>query len=187
MSSFVSLLLTYRYLALLPLAFLEGPILAVAVGFLIFQGHLALLPSFGILMFADVARDVLSYVVGNLGNDRIARSRFGNRLGAIHRLWHEHTVKAVILSKWAYGLNFPLLVSAGIARVSFMKFFSIAMVVTGLQYSALITLGYFFGQSHELIGEYLFASQIFVAILVVLLLGGMYIISRKARDVVVSE
>lgn len=187
MSSLIDLLLEYRYVALVPLAFLEGPGLAVAIGFLLYTGKLAFVPSFGILIFADAARDVLSYWVGHTGHAALAKTKFGSRLLSIERLWIQHTWKAVMLSKWAYGLNFPMLVSAGLARVSFRRFFSIAMAVTGIQYALLITVGFFFGHSQSLIGEYLFFSQVVVAVFVLLVIATLALVSWRARRLVESQ
>ena len=163
-SSLVSALITYRYAVLFPLAFLEGPVLSVLIGFLVFGGYLALAPSFAILLFADFCRDTASYLVGKLWHPKFATSRLGRRLKGMDHLWHTHIVKAMILSKWAYGLSFPLLISAGLARVPMRKFILIALSVTVFQYAILISLGYYVGQSYQIVSHYLIDAQIFAAV-----------------------
>ncbi len=183
----LSVLETYRYAVLFPIAFLEGPILSVMVGFLVSAGFIKLLPSFGILMFADVVRDVASYYVGKLWHPKFAVTKLGKRMAGMNRLWHEHTFKAMMLAKWSYGLSFPLLISAGLAKVPIRSFVVSALVATTLQYAVLMAVGYYFGESYEVIGTYIVNAQIVIAVGVVLVIAGLVAFSKFVRKELPSE
>ncbi len=183
----LSVLETYRYAVLFPIAFLEGPILSVMVGFLVSAGFIKLLPSFGILMFADVVRDVASYYVGKWWHPKFAVTRLGKRMAGMDRLWHEHTFKAMMLAKWSYGLSFPLLISAGLAKIPVRSFIINALFATTLQYAVLMAVGYYFGESYEVVGTYIVNAQIAVAIGLVLVIAGIVAFSKFVRKELPSE
>lgn len=163
MDTLLALLLTYKYAILLPVAFLEGPFLCILLGFLIAGGHLSFLPSFGIMMLVDIVRDMTLYFIGKFWHPAFAGSRLGHRLEAMEHLWHRHTVKAMVLSKWAYGLSLPLIMTSGLARLPVRKFFAVALAITAFQYAVLITAGYYFGKFYQIIGHYLILAQLFAA------------------------
>ncbi len=186
-SSLVSALIAHRYVVLFPLAFLEGPALSVLIGFLAFRGHLSIAPSYVILMIADVCRDTASYFVGKLWSPNFAVSRLGKRLKGMDRLWHTHTIRAMVVSKWAYGLSFPLLISAGLAEVPLRKFILIALSVTMFQYAVLISLGYYFGESYQIVSQYVVDAQIFGSIGAISLVLLPFFLSVLAKKNLPSE
>ena len=63
----------------------------------------------------------------------------------LRHLWHTHTVKAMMITKFSYGLSTPLLITAGLVHVSFNKFWKLSALLAFMQYSVLVGLGYFFG------------------------------------------
>ena len=64
------LLMTYRYLILFPLAAVEGPIVALLVGFLISLGYFQFFPAFGIMILGDLIPDSFYYYLGRFGNKK---------------------------------------------------------------------------------------------------------------------
>jgi hypothetical protein len=115
-------LIAHRYVMLLPLAIVEGPVLAVIAGLLCTQGFLTPFIVYPLIIAGDMIGDSICYWLG-----RAARSgrfnrfwltrRLGNRLGGnrekLDRLmlfFDENQVKTVSLSKITLGVG-----AAGIA------------------------------------------------------------------------
>ena len=124
----LNLILTYRYFILFPLACIEGPILALVVGFLVKLGYFNIIPAFLLMFFGDLIPDIIYYFIGRFSNRRKfsekqpSRFKFVNeQFSAIEKLWHHHSWKTMFLSKIAYGLSTPLLICAGFVKMPFKK------------------------------------------------------------------
>ena len=159
MTSITLLLLRYKYWVFLPLSMTEGPILAIIAGFFIHLGYLDLIPSFTLLMIGDLVPDNFVYYIGRYNHKSLekslARSTFlSKNLIRIENLWHAHTFKTMFFTKLAYGLSLPLLIIAGKAKLPYKIFIRDAMVVSVIQYTIFLTLGYYFGKSYELLVQY---------------------------------
>ena len=63
----IQLLLTYKYLILIPLAIIEGPIVAVIVGFFTTMHIFNFILSYVILVLGDIIGDGLIYYIGYSG------------------------------------------------------------------------------------------------------------------------
>jgi membrane protein DedA with SNARE-associated domain len=178
----------YRYLVLFPLAAFEGPIISVMVGFLIFLGQFEVIPAFILLIFADVIPDVVYYYIGRFGKRRNLVEKYGSRwkvvsenLKLVEKLWNDHGFKTMFLSKLAYGLSTPFLISAGLIHMPLKRFISLTLPITFFQAAAFLFIGYYLGKSYEISfvyirnAGYLFASAL-------LLFVGVYILfARYAR------
>src|SRR3989338_9998595 len=116
----VGLIIQYRYFILFPLAALEGPVVAFAVGFLVSLGYFNPLLSYSILLLGDLIPDSICYYIGRHGERRALISRYGLKIGiteerfaVIKHLWHEHGFKTMFFSKLAYGFSTIFLIAAG--------------------------------------------------------------------------
>lgn len=156
----ISLILTYRYVILFPLACLEGPLLALVVGFLIHGGYFAILPAFLLMCAGDFFPDIFYYYLGHFGKSKNILERYGSKsqfvtknFPIIEKLWHEHGFKMMFLSKLAYGISTPLLISAGLTRMTLRRFMAYAFPITLFQYGIILTLGYYLGSSYSLVAN----------------------------------
>ena len=148
------LILAYRYWILIPLCFLEGPIVAFVAGSLASLGYFNVY-LLALLFFArDISVDAGMYFLGRYGGKtRFATWFLGKvgvtkeHLGGVHRLWEKNTGKTMFFSKLSYGLAATFLVVAGLVEVSMKKFFAYAILVTVLQYGTLLVVGYYFGNA----------------------------------------
>jgi membrane protein DedA with SNARE-associated domain len=173
-NAIISLILTYRYFILLPLAFIEGPILALVLGFLVHLGYFDFIPAFLVMCAGDFFPDISYYYIGHFGNQKNFLQKYGtrfkfikNNFPIIEKLWRDHGFKTMFLSKIAYGMSTALLVSSGLARMPFKKFAPYAFVVTLLQYGIIMTLGYYLGYSYVYAAQYVkLAGVIFALILI---------------------
>ena len=183
MSHLIDLIIQYKYLILFPLAAIEGPIVSLAVGFLIYGGYLQFVPAYIILIFGDLIPDTIYYYIGRYGNHKNLLAKYGSALG---KLWRDHPGKTMFLSKLAYGLSTPFLISAGLTNMPLKKFWRYSVPVTLFQYAVILTLGYCLGHSYQLAIGYIKNAGIAIAGSVILLVVAYLIISRYARKQIVE-
>jgi len=188
------LLLAYRYWILFPLALVEGPVVSIIAGLLVAHGTFALLPTFIIIFLGDSIPDALFYVIGRLSHRGNFLKRFGHRFGitehrlaAMERLWQHHTAKSVMLSKWAYGLSTPLLLSAGLVRLPARKYFSYVVPLAMAQSAALLAIGYYFGSSYQIISKYIEGAGWIISAGVAVFLFIYFFASRYAKRTFLQE
>lgn len=188
MEALTGIITKFGYLALFPLAALEGPVVALGAGFLVSLGYLSPLPAYGILILGDLIPDSFYYYLGRFGNRRQLVEKYGSRFSmvsrnfaVIRRLWEHHGKKTMALSKLAYGLSTPFLISAGLINMPLKKFFSYAIPVTLIQYAGLMAIGYFLGHSYQLAADYVWQGGILFAALMVLFIAGFVVFSKYAR------
>jgi membrane protein DedA with SNARE-associated domain len=187
---FLPLLITYRYWILIPFSFVEGPIVSFLSGTLVAAGYLNVFVVYVILVLGDVLPDLGYYYLGLWVGESGLQKRFSGmsvHLPAMKRMWDTHTFKATLLSKWAYGIGSPLLMSSGICGVSVKKYAFYSVIITSLQHIVLLSVGYFFGSSLLLVQKSITAIQIIAVSIVVLLIIGYFVASRQARKKVLEE
>ncbi|HKI73364.1 MAG TPA: hypothetical protein VJ998_01885, partial [Pseudomonadales bacterium] len=124
MEGVIALIIHYKYLILFPLATLEGPVVSLVAGLLSSLGYLEFLPAFAIILIGDLIPDVAYYFLGRHARNSASEGRFGRHLAFLARhgkllegLWLEHGRKTMLLSKLAYGISAPLLMSAGMTNM----------------------------------------------------------------------
>lgn len=187
------LVLEYRYWILLPLAFMEGPILAFVLGSLSALGYFNIFLSFIVLLVGDLVPDAAYYLFGRYGEQKTLISRYAAKIGigaehfdAIRRLWSKHPAKTMFLTKFAYGLSTPLLVSAGIIGMPLQRFLRYTVMISIIQYGILLTLGYYLGNSFKLVSGTLELVQI-VAAGVLAVAAAYYFLMRYMRRKFIEE
>lgn len=184
------ILLKYRYWLLFPLACIEGPVVAIAAGFLLSLGHLSTVPTFILLFFGDFVPDMTYFWLGHLTHRRESLKRHGRRIGltpdrlaAIERLWHRHTFNVALFSKWAYGLSTPLLMSAGVAKLPLKRFLPPVTIIIITQYALLMIVGYFFGSSYTILSEVISYAGWIVAAGIITFIVLYFLFLRFAKGV----
>jgi len=177
----VLLLTKYGYYILFPLAAIEGPIVSLAVGFLIYLGYFQFLPAYTLLLLGDLIPDTIYYYVGRFGNKRKIIEKYGSHLNLIEKLWQEHGKKTMFLSKLAYGLSIPFLISAGLVKMPFRRFIFYAFPVTLFQYGVIMMLGYFLGHSYQIAERYIQYAYVIVAVVFIIFIIIYVFIVKYAR------
>lgn len=182
------LIIQYRYFILFPLACLEGPLIALAAGFLVSLGYLQFLPAYGVLILGDLIPDAAYYFLGRFGASKKFVEKYRLRLEAsslnfakVGRLWQDHGRKTMFFGKLAYGLSIPFLVSAGLVGMRFRRFIFLAIPVTLFQYGVIMAIGYYFGHSYQLAATYVQDAYYAIAVMVAILIAGYVLISRYAK------
>lgn len=181
------LILQYRYWILIPLCFIEGPIVAFVAGTLASLGYFNLY-LLAIIFFArDLIVDGLMYCLGRFGGQTRFARWFLKKVGVtqehlmgVHRLWEHHAGKTMFFSKLSYGLAGTFLVVAGLVKTSPKKFFTYAALVTVMQYGTLLALGYYFGNAFGTVSSIL-NNLGFVLLGISLFITGYYVFTHFMR------
>ncbi len=186
-TTILDLIVEYRYLILVPLAFIEGPIVALTAGLLSALGYFDPFVVLGIMVGKDISVDAACYAIGRLGNRTALVKHYAKKIGiveehwsTVERLWEDHPWRTMFFSKLAYGLSLPFLVSAGLTRIAYGRFWFYAVQVSLLQYGTLLFLGYYFGNSLTAVQNGVHIAQIALAIIAVTVVL-YYIVSHGVR------
>ena len=178
-------LLRYRYWIIIPLAMLEGPMVAVATGALSSGGYFNPYLACSLFVAKDVVVDGAYYYLGRVASDRpfgarlLARIRVtANEVERVRGLWDVHGWRTMFVGKLAWGLSPIFLAVAGIIAVPVDRFFRYAVGVALLQYVVLFLIGYYFGAATATVSTVLRLVQYGIAIVVV---GGLVYLRGRLR------
>lgn len=182
-------LMTYRYILIIPLTIIEGPIVMVLCGFLLRFGTFDLLPLYGALTVADLIGDIGWYCVGRFGGLPFIR-RFGKFFSVTEKtlerttaLFHKYHNRILFISKITMGFGFALvtLITAGIAKVPFRKYLLFNVSGQLIWTAVLLSVGYLFGNLYTSIDK-TFRDVTLVAIIIIVIIlfygFGKYISQR---------
>jgi membrane protein DedA with SNARE-associated domain len=153
-SAVVDLILNYRYWILVPLSFVEGPIVAFIAGTLASVGYFNVY-ALGVFFLArDVVVDLAMYAVGYYGrNTRFVQwllKKFRvtpKELEDIGKLWNRNAGKTMFFSKLSYGVAAAFIVVAGMVEMPLKKFVWYGFIIALAHYGVLLVLGYYLGAS----------------------------------------
>ena len=193
-SSILKFIISYRYAALFPLACIEGPIVALAVGFLVHLGYLSFVPAFLVLLLGDFIPDSIYYYIGRFGNKEKLLKKYDTKsklisrhFSYLERIWQKNTWKTMFVCKLAYGLSTPLLILAGLVRVSYFNFIYRSVVVTILNYGLLMLLGYYLGESYGKAIPYVKDVGIIIAIIAIIFTITYFLVQKYITNKVVEK
>lgn len=185
----LNLLLQYRYWILIPLAFFEGPLTALALGFLVYLGFFSLAPVYILLVVGDLIPDGVYYWIGHVGNKkRFFKNQdswfsfINEHLPALQHAWEHHTKKTMLLTKLAYGISTPLLISAGLVKLPIKKFFSHSISISIIQYGIMLSVGYYLGSSYKAALPYIENIGWIITVGAIIAIIGYILIQRYARN-----
>ena len=146
------LILQYRYWILIPLTFIEGPIIGFITGGLSRLGYFNPFLAFSIFIVRDMLMDVAWYLAGSHGS----KTRFAawmlkkgkvtsEHLESVRKLWDEHGLRTMFIAKLSYGISQLFLAVAGMVRMPLTRFFRYAVIVALIEYGGLFVFGYWVG------------------------------------------
>lgn len=191
--SITPLIVEYRYWILIPLTFIEGPIVGFIAGALSKLGYFNPFVAFAIFIFRDVIVDALWYVVGSHGGKtRVAgwllkKVRITDEhLHAVRLLWDHKPLRTMFISKLSYGIAQLFLAVAGMVGLPFRLFFRYALIVALVEYGGLFICGYVVGGAFGDMAGVLSNIQWVIAILA-LVIAGYYIFTHFMRRKALKE
>ncbi len=150
----VHLILQYRYWILLPLAIVEGPIIAFIGGTLASIGYFNPFALLAFFFARDMSMDALYYYSGYFGwktafaQHMLNKMNIGEgQLDSLRLLWEKHPMRTMFVGKLSYGIAQAFIVVAGMVKMRLRTFFTYGAMTAITQYGMLLLLGYFFGNA----------------------------------------
>lgn len=179
---------TYGYLALaLGILFL-GDVTLLAAGFFSNLGYFNIFVVVALTCAILPLYDMIFYWLGLTGRKALLfKSKFTQeKFKKVERFFRIHGPKTLLCFRFAFGLRTLFLLVVGMAKMKFGRFYLYDLAGTAIWTIVLTSLGYFFGQSWDLLRQYVrnigLAITVFAVIIVVVLL-----LFRKVRKRVLKE
>jgi membrane protein DedA with SNARE-associated domain len=189
LAGLLALLESSKYVLLFAGSYIEGTVVMMTGGLLWRLGTVDFLPAFTALVLGDILADIMWYTIGYFGARRFV-DRWGHFFGItqeivekIERRFHKYHLRILIISKltMGFGLAVPVLVSAGMMRISFVRFVIINFLGGLVWVLAMMSVGYYFGNVIDLIpNQYRIAAAI--AVVIGFFFGVKLLTSRLAKS-----
>ncbi|MDP2665210.1 MAG: hypothetical protein Q8P23_00980 [bacterium] len=148
------LILQYRYWILIPLSFIEGPVVAFVAGTLASVGYFNMYFLAALFFVRDVGLDGVYYAIGHFGGRTNFAKRMLHKIGIttdhlehVRVLWEKRPFWTMFIGKLSYGIASAFIVVAGTVKMPLGIFFKYGIIVAVLQYGVLLFAGYFLGAS----------------------------------------
>ncbi len=169
----VTALIAKEGLAILaPIAMLEGPIVTVIAAWLASRGLLDIWSVTLVVIAADIAGDMLYYAIGRWGLNRLPQRwlmKMGlnrARLAALAGHFHHKGGRTLVIGKITHSAGAPILVAAGLAKMSAWRFFWVNTLATIPKSLFFVALGYTLGSAYSQIDNWIGRASL-------VLLGGL--------------
>ena len=175
----------WNYLLLSLLMIWQGPIASLFGGAAASAGLLKPGLVFVVGVAGNLTADVIWYSIGRNGKvERLfERGRFGMHHGRYQKLSNGmqlHATKILLMAKLSFGLAVPTLVAAGLAKLSWRKWFPVVFIGETIFTGTLVIVGYF---ATEIIKQVEQGLQLFLLIMTVLFIAAaIWFIPRFLRD-----
>ena len=164
-----------------------GETILLAAGFFAAQGHFHLWMVIVVAALGAMLGDNAGYAVGHRVG-RAALERYGryilltrNRLQKLDKFFARHGDKTILFARFITGLRVFAALFAGAARMPWGKFVVYNMAGAILWAISIALLGFFFGQSWELLHRWLGRAGLIVGLAVVLVVLLVYVWRKLAR------
>lgn len=188
------LILQYRYWILIPLSFVEGPVIAFVAGTLASAGYFNMYFLAALFFVRDVGLDGVYYATGHFGSKTAFVQRMLKKIGItpdhleqVRALWEKRPFWTMFVGKLSYGIASAFIVVAGTVRMPLSLFFKYGSVVAVLQYGILLFAGYYLGASlGGTIVQILENVQYFIAFAAITI-SGYYIFTWYMRKKFLKE
>jgi len=148
------LILQYRYWILIPLSFIEGPVVAFVAGTFAAVGFFNIYFLAALFFVRDVGLDGIYYAIGHFGGHTAFSERMLKKIGItddhlekVRVLWVRRPFMTMFIGKLSYGIASAFIVVAGMVKMPLSTFFKYGILVAILEYGTLLFAGYFLGAS----------------------------------------
>lgn len=183
-----TLIIQYKYWILIPLTFIEGPIVAFVAGTMAAAG-LFNIYALAILFFVrDMGLDGAYYAMGYYGGHTAFAQRMLTKIGitddhldSVREIWDRRPWITMFIGKLSYGIATAFIVVAGMIKMPLRLFFGYGFIVAILQYGVLLLAGYFLGTSFGGRAELIVRNVGYVAGAMAIVITLYYFITWKIR------
>ncbi len=180
----LSILEHYKYFLIFPVAIIEGPIIIIITGFLVFLGYLNPYVALVVLIVADVIGDSMYYAIGKFWKTSVRVKRWAKYVGydekgelLLEEHFRNHKGKTFLLAKISHGIGGAVQISSGVAGVLYSEFLKFSVIGTIPKVTVLFLVGYFAGSYYLKIDNIL--DYIALITLSVVFLIVFYLVATK--------
>lgn len=196
LSALSAILIQYGYFGIFAGVIVGGEILLLAAGFLAAQNYFNVV---WVIFFATIAVllvDIVWYIIGRFGEkaliNRLKKVLIGKKEKAIglDQLLRKHASKTMLLIRFVYGVRAMVLILAGALKINFGKFLLLNAIGSFVWATTMTFLGYFFGESWQVLRQYVQNSILFVTlvfILAIIVISIVLYLKRQLFKVVEEE
>ncbi len=173
----------YKYWIIFPLVVIEGPMVTIISGLLASLGYLNFFIAFPVIFAADITSDSIYYFLGRWGRDRFHKKNNSfigiksRQIVKLERHFEKHGGKTLIIGKYMHLFIIPIMISAGMAKIRYLKFLFFVLIGNLPKSLILILVGFYFGSGYLIIKHYLDISSA-VTIVTVLFISLAYLIYK---------
>lgn len=141
----------WNYLVLMVFVILQGPSVALLIGAGISAGLLNPWLAGLTSVVGSLLADIFWYKIGMLGKlDRYYRFKKGKRKVLVELFqggMEKHYLKILLLGKLSLGLAIPAVISAGLCRIEWRRWFPVVVIGEILFTLSMVSLGYYATES----------------------------------------
>ena len=166
-------------------AVVEGPIVAIGAGVGFALGYVNPFAAYAIVLGGAIVQDLVYYWLGRWAASVEKVREIATRTRLIRKnfltletSWREDMLATLALSKFAYGLYAPFIISAGMSAVPFRKFMLYSVGMAGLVIAFWCGLGYGFAKLYGVGGHFGRYAVIGLGIVAIV---AMFFLMRHAR------
>lgn len=188
------LILEYRYWILVPLTFIEGPVVAFVAGTLAAVGIFNVYFLAVLFFVRDVGLDAVYYAIGYFGGRTSFSEKMLGKIGItddhlerVRGLWETRPGWTMFIGKLSYGIASAFIVVAGIVKMPLSQFFFYGSIVAVIQYGTLLLVGFFLGASLGGTVTHILSNMQYAVALVAIGISLYYIISWRMREKLLKE
>ncbi len=188
MESLTLLIIEYRYWFLIPLTFLEGPIVALLAGTLAAAHYFDIYLLALIFIIREVVMDGVYYALGYYGGKIVWVQKMLHRAGIhedhlddIRLLWERYPFRTMFVGKISYGIALVFILCAGFIRMNLWRFYGYGMVVAVIQYGVLLAIGYGYGNAFSGDLIHMFEQAHYLIALITLIGVIYYVLAKRAK------
>lgn len=179
---FIQLLVTYRYIILIPIGLIEGHLISLIVGFLSKTGVFNPFVAGMYIITGNLIGDLCLYWIGYFKGERFVK-RWGKYLGIndekflkSRAIYHNHKNSILLFSKLTngFGMSMVILFTAGVMRINFYKYMILNFIGECIWTGGLISTGYFLGDVYILADSIIVKVGLIGVIVVVIMIVFFY-------------
>ena len=183
MEHIYTLILTYKYAILLPIAIIEGPSISIIAGALIATGILNLYIVYVLVVLGDVIGDTLYYCLGRFGGLHSLFARLLKvdikKITSLERVFKDDGPKFIFLGK-TQGLGAVVLIAGGLAKYPYGLFIFYNTLATLLKSALLLAIGFYFSKQYVVANDYI--TKIGIVLTVAFLIGSYLYFHKKFKQ-----
>jgi len=164
-----SFLMAHGSALILPLAVIEGPLVAIATGFLTARGYFDRYWALILLVVGDLIGDLIYYWIGRSGGTPLADLLRWLGVPAtvapdLQRRLTNNSTKMLFIGKWTHSIGLVVLIGSGMLRLPQLRFLVINLIATVPKIAVLFAIGYFAGGYYRLVEQHMVLSGIALGI-----------------------